>query len=137
MIRVRSKNVLLVAPGSFSVELLPDNKMFRHISAVGSIFPTLHELKPNLIIFDYDHLVKDMEKILRRIQTNPAYNKIKICCYKTAVHNQTDGLLKALGVDYIFYPEDFKKPKESKNITSTLSGIFETPILNLLAKVSH
>jgi len=137
MIRIRSKNVLLVAADTFSVDLLSDNKMFRHISAVNSIFPTIHETKPNVVIFDYDHLAKDIEKILRRIGTNPAYSKIKICCYKTAAHTKTDSLLKALGVDHIFYPEDFKKPAESKNLPGVLSAIFEAPIINRLAKASN
>jgi hypothetical protein len=137
MIRIRSKNVLLVAADTFSVELLPNNKMFRRISVASSIFPSIHEIKPNVVIFDYDHLIKDMEKILRRISTNPAYSKIKICCYKTAAHTKTDSLLKALGVDHIFYPEDFKKPTENKNIAAVLSGIFDAPIANLLAKASN
>ena len=137
MIRIRSKNVLLVAADTFSAELLPNNKMFRHVSAISSIFPTIHETKPNVVIFEYDHLVKDMEKILRRMTANPAYNRIKIYCYKNAAHTKTDSLLKALGVDDIFYPEDFKKPAESKNIPSVLSAIFEAPIINRLAKASN
>ncbi|SDQ01078.1 hypothetical protein SAMN05428975_5626 [Mucilaginibacter sp. OK268] len=137
MIRIRSKNVLLVAADNFSVELLSDNKMFRHVSTVSSIFPTIHETKPNIVIFDYDHLIKDIEKILRRIGSNPAYSKIKVYCYKTKAHTKTDSLLKVLGVDHIFYPEDFKKPAEGKNIAGVLSGIFDAPINNLLAKASN
>jgi hypothetical protein len=127
----------LVAADTFSVGLLADNKMFRHISVVSSIFPTIHEIKPNVVIFDYDHLIKDIEKILRRIVSNPAYSKIKVCCYKNAAHTKTDSLLKALGVDHIFYPEDFKKPAESKNIPGVLSAIFEAPIISRLAKASN
>ncbi|WP_183561754.1 hypothetical protein [Mucilaginibacter sp. SP1R1] len=137
MIRVRSKNVLLVAPDTFSVDLLPNNKLFRHIFTVGCIFPTIHEQQPNLIIFDYDYLANDIEKILRRMGANPAYNKIKVCCYKSKAHTKTDSLLKALGVDHIFYPEDFKKPAESKSLTSVISGIFDASLTSLLAKVSH
>ncbi|WPU94412.1 hypothetical protein SNE25_02610 [Mucilaginibacter sabulilitoris] len=137
MISARSKNVLLVAPDNFSVELFPEKKMFRHLSAVNSIFPTIHELKPNLVIFDYDHVNKDIEKILRRMTSNPAYKKIKICCYKNTSHTKTDGLLKALGVDYIFYQDDLKKSVEGKNASSIFSTIFEMPIINLLARASH
>ena len=137
MIRVRSKNVLLVAPADFAVELLPNNKLFRHISATSNIFPSIHELRPNLVIFDYDHLVKDIEKVLRRINTNPAYSKMKICCYKSSAHTPTDSLLKALGVDHIFYPEDFKESAENNQVTSILSNLIEAPIVNLLARVSH
>ena len=137
MIRIRSKNVLLVAADTFSAELLPNNNMPRHISATGSIFPTIHEIKPDVVIFEYEHLAGDMEKILRRIGSNPAYNKIKVYCYKTAAHTKTDSLLKALGVDHILYPEDFKKPAENKTIATALSGIFDAPVANLLAKASN
>ncbi|MDN5286801.1 MAG: hypothetical protein JWR38_3075 [Mucilaginibacter sp.] len=137
MIRLRSKNILLVAPDTFSVEFLSDNKPFRHISAVGSIFPTIHETKPNLVIFDYAYLSKDIERILRRLQTNQAYSKIKICCYKELPHTKTDDLLKTLGVDHILYQDDLKKSVQNKNTTGAFSTIFEAPIINLLAKTSH
>jgi hypothetical protein len=137
MIRLRSKNILLVAPDTFSVELLPDNNLFRHISAVGSIFPTIHEIKPNLVIFDYDHLSKDIERILRRMQTNSAYSKIKVCCYKNASHTKTDGLLKALGVDHILYPDDLKRSTANKSTSNIFANIFEAPIISLLAKSSN
>jgi hypothetical protein len=137
MIRVRSKNVLLVAPDTFSLELSPDSKLFRHISVVSSIFPTIHELQPNLIIFDYDHLIKDIEKILRRINTNPAYNKIKICCYKNTSHTKTDSLLKTLGVDHILYEDELKRAAENKTTANIFSNIFDAPITSLLARVSH
>lgn len=137
MIRIRSKNVLLVAADTFSAEFLSNNKMLKHVSSVNIIFPTIHEIKPNVVIFEYDHLAKDMEKILRRMSTNPAYNRIKIYCYKNKAHTKTDSLLKALGVDAIFYPDDFKKPAESKNMPGVLSAIFEAPIINRLAKASN
>jgi hypothetical protein len=134
MIRVRSKNVLLVAPDTFSVELLSNNKMFRHISSTGNIFPSIHELKPNVVIFDYDYLTADIEKTLRRISSNPAYNKIKICCYKTKEHTKVDALLKALGTHHIFYPEDFKKVEKSNGIANVISGVFDATFMGLLAK---
>lgn len=137
MIRVRSKNVLLVAPDTFSVELLSDNKQFRHISAASHIFPSIHEQKPNLVIFDYEHLNADIEKILRRLQSNTAYSKIKICCYKQKEHTKEDSMLKVLGVDHIFYPEDFKKAEKGNFIVNALSGIFDAPLMNLLAKASN
>lgn len=137
MISVRSKNVLLVAPDTFSVEFLQNNKLFRHISAVGSVFPMIHELKPNLVIFDYEHLSKDIERILRRLQTNMAYSKIKICCYKNTAHTKTDDLLRALGVDHILYQDDLKRVTTSKNPSNIFSSIFEAPIISLLAKTSN
>ncbi|GAA3971244.1 hypothetical protein [Mucilaginibacter dorajii] len=137
MIRIRSKNVLLVAPDNFSVELLPNNKQFRHISATGNIFPSIHEQKPNVVIFDYDHLSTDIEKILRRIQSNTAYNKIKICCYKQKEHTKVDALLKVLGVDQIFYPHDFKQPQKGKNMVAAVTNVFDATVMSLLAKASN
>ncbi|MDN3584175.1 hypothetical protein [Mucilaginibacter flavus] len=134
MIRIRSKNVLLVAPDNFSVELLPNNKQFRHISAPGNIFPAIHEQKPNVVIFHYEHLSTDIEKILRRIQSNTAYNKIKICCYKQKEHTKVDSLLKVLGVDQIFYPHDFKQPEKGKNMVTAVVNAFDVTVMGLLAK---
>jgi hypothetical protein len=136
MIRIRSKNVLLVAPDNFSVELLPNNKQFRHISATGNIFPSIHEQKPNVVIFDYEHLSIDLEKILRRMQSNAAYSKIKVCCYKQKEHTKVDSLLKVLGVDHIFYPHDFKQPEKGKSIVSAVANAFDATIMGLLAKAS-
>ncbi|MDN3550769.1 hypothetical protein [Mucilaginibacter aquaedulcis] len=137
MISIRSKNVLLVAPDTFPVELLPESQLFRHISSIATIFPTIHELKPNLIILDHEYVIKDIERILRRISSNPSYNKIKVCCYKKTAHTKTDGLLKALGVDHIFYQEDFSKEAQSKNTSGVLSSILDTSIVHLLAKAVH
>jgi PleD family two-component response regulator len=136
MIQVRSKNVLLVAPDTFSVELLPNNKQFKHISSTSRIFPAIHEQKPNLVILDYDHLNADIEKILRRLQSNPAYNKIKICCYKQKEHSKVDSLLKVLGVDYIFYPGDFNKAEKGNSVINAFSNIFDVPVMALMAKAS-
>ncbi len=137
MIRVRSKNVLLVAPDTFSVVLLPNNKQFRHISSMSHIFPSIHEQKPNVVVFDYDHLSTDIEKILRRLQSNAAYSKIKICCYKQKEHTKIDSLLKVLGVDHIFYPEDFIKPEKSNGIVSAFTSVFDATVVNFLAKASN
>lgn len=136
MIRIRSKNVLLVAPDNFSVELLPNNKQFRHISATRNIFPCIHEQKPNVVVFDYDYLCSDIEKILRRMQSNAAYSKIKICCYKQKEHTKVDALLKVLGVDQIFYPHDFKQPEKGKNMVTAVANVFDATIMGLLAKAS-
>ncbi len=134
MIRIRSKNVLLVAPDNFSVELLPNNKLFRHISGTGNIFPAIHEQKPDVVIFHYEHLGADIEKILRRIQSNTAYSKIKICCYKQKEHTKVDSLLKVLGVDQIFYPHDFKQPEKGKNMVTAVVNAFDATVMGLLAK---
>lgn len=136
MIRIRSKNVLLVAPDNFSVELLSNNKQFRHISATGNIFPSIHEQKPNVVIFDYEHLSTDIEKILRRMQSNTAYSKIKVCCYKQKEHTKVDALLKVLGVDQIFYPHDFKQPEKGKSIVTAVANAFDATVMGWLAKAS-
>lgn len=84
MIRTRFKKVLLVAPDLFPDQLLADCKSVKHISTVSSIFPSLYEFNPDLVIFDHEYLGKDMEKILRRIMANKFYDRLKICCYKNS-----------------------------------------------------
>lgn len=137
MIRVRSKIVLLVAPEVVGVKVLPNNKVFKQISAVSSIFPSIHEIKPNLLILDYDYLINDIEKTLRRLNTNPSYKNIKICCYKNKWNSKVDPLLKTLGVDHIFYAEDMKEEPVRKNIFESMSSMLDVPVLNLLAKPAH
>ena len=136
MIRIKSEKVLLVAPNVFSVELLSTNKQIRHITAAGSIFPSLYQMNPNLIVFDYDYLSQEMENIIRRIRTNPYYNKIKICCYKTKAERKTDSLLTVLGVNYIFYHEDMKKPIVKHQINQ-IRAILDASLLNLLVTAAY
>jgi len=136
MIRTRFKKVLLVAPDVFPDQLLTDYKNVKHIAAISGIFPSLFELNPNVIIFDYDYLANDIEKILRRIKINRFYDKLKICCYKSEPNTKTDSLLRALGVDHVFYQEDFAKQK-SKNILHSVSAMFDTSIMKWVAGVSH
>lgn len=136
MIRVRSKVVLLVAPHVVGLEVLPNNKVFKHISTTAAIFPALHDIKPNLLILDYDYLVNDIEKILRRLGTNAAYKSIKICCYKNKWHSKVDPFLKTLGVDHIFYAEDMKAEATRKSVFEAIgSVIMDGPFLNLLKPV--
>src|ERR1700712_3284108 len=99
MIHTRFKKVLLISPDNSSDQFHTDYENVRHIHALDRIFPSIFELSPNLIVFDYNYISKDMERIVRRIRTNNFYSKIKICCYKTKVELKTDGLLKAIGVD--------------------------------------
>jgi hypothetical protein len=116
MIRTRFKKVLLVAPAVLPEHLLSDYKNVKHIHAVSQIFPSLFELNPDLIMFDYDFVGNDIEKILRRIKINKFYSKLKICCYKTSPDEKTDSLLKALGVDQLYYRADFAKPQKNKTL---------------------
>src|SRR4051794_38607892 len=101
MIRTRLKRVLLVAPEIFPNQLLTDYTNVKHISAASSVFPSIYELSPDVIVFDYDFMGKELERTLRRIQVNKFYNKIKICCFKNSPNEKTDSFLKVLGVDHL------------------------------------
>ena len=137
MIRKHFKKVLLVAPEDFQNELLTDYRNVKHISTVSSIFPMLFELNPDIVIFDYDYIGKDLEKILRRISINTFYDKLKICCYKSRPNEKTDSLLKAIGVDYLIYQADLVKPRKTKTLLNNFSAVFEKPILKWMGALSN
>ena len=137
MIRTRYNKVLLVAPEVFPNELIANQKNVMHISSAGSIFPSLNELNPEMIIFDYEFVGKDIEKILRRINNNTFYEKLKICCYKSGPDEKTDGLLKALGVDYLIYQEDLVKPSKNKKLVNNFSAVLDSSILKWIGTVSN
>jgi hypothetical protein len=137
MIRKHFKKVLLVAPDVFPGQLLAGFKNVKHISVISSIFPTLQELNPEMIIFDCDYIGKDIEKILRRININKFYNKLKIGCYKSVLNEETDSLLIALGADYLICREDLVKPEKNKTLLNNFSAIFDISILKWVANVSH
>src|SRR5258708_30763346 len=99
MTRSKYEKVLLVAPNIFSLQLLAGNQQIRHVTSDSRVFPAIYEMAPNIIVFDYDYLSEDMEKILRRIRTNSYYNKIKICCFRSSPDRKLDSFLKVLGVD--------------------------------------
>jgi hypothetical protein len=134
MIHIRSERVLLVAPNIFSVQLLASNKQIRHVSSVDRVFPSIYDMIPNLIIFDYDYLSNDMEKILRRIRTNPYYNKIKICCFKSSPNRKIDEFLKVLGVNHVIYKEEFQHP--TKTSMNHVKSILDSTITDLLVSAS-
>ncbi|OOQ58691.1 hypothetical protein [Mucilaginibacter pedocola] len=136
MIRSRSKKVLLVAPKAFPSELVAGYNAVRQVSVQSAIFPSIHEVKPDVILFDYEHMADDMEKILRRLQSNSYYRNIKICCYKNKEHTRVDGLLKVLGVNHFFYQEDLEKTSKSKSALSAINGILDASILNWVAGVA-
>jgi len=137
MIRTRFKKVLLVAPDVYPDRLLADCSIVKHISAVGNVFPSLFELNPDMIIFDYDHVGTDIEKVLRRIRINKFYSKLKVCCYKDRPNSKTDSLLKALGVDYLIYSEDLIDTQKNKTALNNIGSIFDSSILKWVAGVSH
>ncbi|HTD99258.1 MAG TPA: hypothetical protein VK668_08210 [Mucilaginibacter sp.] len=134
MIHIRSERVLLVAPNIFSVTLLASNKQIKHITSVDRVFPCIYEMIPNLIVFDYDFLSEDMEKILRRIRTNPYYNKIKICCFKSSPNRKIDSFLKVLGVNHVIYKEELHNP--TKAAINHVKSILDSAVTDLLVSAS-
>ncbi len=137
MIRTRYNKVLLVAPEVFPDELLTDYKNVKHISSISRIFPSLNELNPDLVIFDYEFVGKDLEKILRRININTFYDKLKIYCFKSRPDEKTDGLLKALGVDGLIYQEDLLKPSKNKTMVNNFSAVLDSSILKWIGAASN
>src|SRR3982750_545875 len=90
--------LLLIVADSIEHINVPVKTSLVQINCVSRIFPGIHEHKPDSIILDYNFLGNEMEKILRRLMSNPFYRGIKITCYKSKPHTKVDDLLKALGV---------------------------------------
>jgi hypothetical protein len=134
MIHFRTERVLLVAPNIFSVQLLAKNKQIKHITEVDRVFPAIYEIAPHVIIFDYDYMNKDMEKILRRIRTNAYYNKIKICCFKSTSNRKIDDFLKVLGVNHVIYKDELHNP--TKASISHVKSILDSAVTDLLVNAS-
>jgi hypothetical protein len=134
MIHFRTERVLLVAPNIFSLKLLASNKQIKHITSVDRVFPAIYELAPNVIIFDYDYLNADMEKLLRRIRTNAYYNKIKICCFKSTANRRIDEFLKVLGVNHVIYKDELHN--NSKAAISHVKSILDSAVTDLLVNAS-
>jgi hypothetical protein len=134
MTRNKFERVLLVAPNIFSVQILTVNKQIKHITRADRVFPSIYEMSPNIIVFDYDYLSDDMEKILRRIRTNPYYNKIKICCFKSGPNRKIDSFLKVLGVDHVIYKADLHN--KTKPAISYVKSIFDAAITELLVSAA-
>lgn len=129
MLHSRSGRVLLVAPDVFSVKITGHTQL-RHITSVDRVFPAIFEMVPNIIVFDYEYLSDDMEKILRRIRTNPYYNKIRICCFKKNTNSRLDSFLRMLGVNEVIYKEGLKDG--DKSTVSKVKSIFNSTITDLL-----
>jgi len=134
MLHFRTERVLLVAPNIFSVQILANNKQIRHISCVEKVFPAIYEMAPHIIVFDYDYLNQDMERILRRIRTNPYYNKIKICCFKSGPSRKIDSFLKILGVNHVIYKEELHNP--TKETMQHVKSILDSTVTELLVNAS-
>ena len=137
MVRNRFKKVLLVAPKVFPVQLLTEYRNVKHIELVSAIFPSLFELKPDLIIFDYDYVGEDIEKVLRRIMLNKFYDKLKICCCKNTEEPKTDAFLRMIGVDSFVYKEDLIKAEKSKNILGSIGNILDASVLKWVGSIAN
>jgi hypothetical protein len=137
MTRTRFKKVLLISPEISSHQYDADYEKVKHIHAINRIFPSIFEEIPNLIIFDCNYVGKDMEDIIRRIRTNSFYNKIKICCYKTKPEIKADGLLKAIGVDFFIYDQEFKAAPVSTAIPVIFTEILDLTVLAMLPNASN
>jgi hypothetical protein len=134
MIHFRTERVLLVAPNIFSLKLLASNKQIKHITSVDRVFPSIYEIAPHVIIFDYDYLNTDMEKILRRIRTNAYYNKIRICCFKSSANRRIDEFLKVLGVNHVIYKDELHN--HSKAAINHVKSILDSAVTDLLVNAS-
>jgi len=137
MIRPRFKKVLLVAPEIANNQWTADYQKVTHIYSITQLFPSIYELSPCLIVLDYNYASKDVEKAIRRIRSNSFYSKIKICCYKTKPDTKTDGLLKAIGVDYVVYHEEANAAPKSKTISHIFSGMFDLSVLGLATNATN
>lgn len=134
MTRQRFKNVLLVAPDNCPRRLAAEYDYVKHIADTARIFPVIFEMKPDLILFDYEYIKTDIERIVRRLRMNAFYKKTKICCYKLKPHTETDELLKAIGVNNFIYPEDLLADTAEK--VSIFTAILDASLMRVLAKTT-
>jgi len=135
MFRIKSGKTIFIS-SSPVIQLTSKNEVM-HVTTAMRIFPAINEFKPASVIFDYDFLGNDLEKILRRFKANAYYSKIKVYCYKQAWHTGTDALLQALGVDEFIYAKDLKPAatKPSATITAINNMIEKTVASSLEAAV--
>lgn len=136
MIRTRSKRVLLVAPQTFPDQLLAEYDNVSRISAITTIFPSIHDIKPDVILFDHAHMAGNMERVLRRLQTNPFYKHIKVCCYKHTESVTADAMLKVLGVDHMIYQADLQKASKGNATLNAINNLVNASLLRLMAGVA-
>ncbi|MBW4891693.1 hypothetical protein KXQ82_18355 [Mucilaginibacter sp. HMF5004] len=76
---------------------------YLHVNSTSKIFPSLFTYQPGTIIIDCDYLQNEVQDLVRRIRTNPFYNKLKICCLKQTQNHKADEQLKIIGVDFLLY----------------------------------
>jgi len=134
MIRIK-QSVLLVVSSTTSAVPVPSNKKVIHITDATRLFPAIHQHQPDGIILDHDHLSANTERVLRRLNANPFYHKIKVSCYKSKPHTKVDDLLKTLGVQKFIYAEDTKSQlNQAETAVNKLSEILESSVMGSLAK---
>lgn len=134
---IRLKKILLVAHESYPQQLTATYPDVKHICDIGAIFPTMYESKPDLIIFDYEFMGRDLEKVLRRLKANKFYSKVKVHCYKPVPNTKTDSLLIALGVDHLIYRDDLNKLDKDKSIISKVGSVIDHSIIKLVPSMSN
>ncbi|ASU32928.1 hypothetical protein [Mucilaginibacter xinganensis] len=137
MIRTRFKKVLLVAPEIFPNQLLADFTNVKHVSSKIGVFPAIYDITPDVIVFDYEFMGKDLERTLRRIQVNKFYNKVKICCFKNSVNENTDSFLKVLGVDHLIYRDELTASTKSKSLLNTFNSVIDASIVKWVINVTQ
>ena len=126
-----------------STEIFPEQLIYgysnvKRIDVISSLFPSIFEFNPDLLIFNHDFVgAHDIEKILRRIRSNQFYKKIQIHCFKAERSTKTDDLLKVLGVDQFIYREDLLKNKKAHGVLSSVHSIIDHSIIALTASVSN
>lgn len=130
--RIKSGNILVVAPAASGISL-PAHKKATHVGSIARIFPAIHEMQPSAIVFDYDFIGDDIQKILRRLTANHFYHKIKIYCYKSKSHTKIDSLLQTLGVQYFIYAPQEKQANQVNNAVKALGEMLEDAVANTLA----
>ncbi len=128
--QTKQKSLLIVADSTGHI-VLPVKKNPVYINCINRIFPAIHEHKPDGIILDHNFLGNDIEKILRRLMSNPFYKSIKISCYKTKPHTKVDDLLKALGVQQFIYTQEqqLKPSAQAKTSSGVLKNMFAGKLL--------
>ncbi|RCH54968.1 hypothetical protein DJ568_10870 [Mucilaginibacter hurinus] len=136
MIRRRFNKVLLVAPDNCPRRLAAEYDYVKHVPEIDRLFPVIFDFKPDLVLFDYEYVKCDLERIVRRLRMNPFYNKTKICCYKVKPNRDTDDFLKAIGVNYFIYPGDLVSDSSTDKV-SIFSAILDASLMRVLAKVAH
>jgi hypothetical protein len=76
---------------------------YLHVNSTSKVFPALFTHQPGTIIIDCDCFQSEVHDLVRRIRTNPFYDKLKICCLKHAQNRKDDEQLKIIGVDFLLY----------------------------------